>query len=291
MRAEYKGATYQKARVEYKQTYKLSERRRWYQRLTPLAWFCVALLAAGILGFASLGVNALIQSSQQFVRLDSVVADPPALNPAVQAADAAPASLPAQPMPTAQPARPTAMPAALPTLAATVAPTAMPTAMPAIANSAPWAADLKKMPDGTLSAPSFVVEKAAADLREWWTLNQTLDATLLVKDAQKLLGQYFAGAGLEDQLKQFQTGPYTLNRDGRVTIEVKDFSADGLTAQAGVVVRNRVDAVIDTRTGRTLKDNFAGKDTLTLMTIRYDPAQRRWKISQIDDVIELKEGG
>lgn len=278
MRAEYKGATFQKARVEYKQTYKMSQRRRWYRRLTPLAWFCIALLAAGVIGFANLAVNALILSSQQFVRLDKVVAEQPATDAKAPAAEVAPA-------------RPTAMPTARPTVAPTALPTLAPTLAPAIANGAPWAADLKKMPDGTLGAPAYVVDQATADLREWWMLNQTLDAKLLVKDPGKLLGQYFTAGALESQLKQFDTGRFTLNREGHFTIEVKDFSADGLTAQAGVVLRNRIDAVVDARSGRTLKDNFAGKDTLTLMTIRYDPAERRWKISQIDDVIELKEGG
>ena len=49
--------------------------------------------------------------------------------------------------------------------------------------------------------------------------------------------------------------------------------------------------MIDTIDGNTIEDNLAGKDTLTLLTIRYDLTESRWKISQIDDVIELKEGG
>jgi hypothetical protein len=283
MRAEYKGATFQKTRVEYKQTYKLSERRHWYRRLTPLAWFCIALIAAGVIGFTSLAVNAVIQSTHPFVRLDEVVAE--------QAADVAPVAQPAKPMPTVMPARPTAAPTARPTLAPTVAPTALPTLAPAIVNGASWAAEMKMMPDGTLRAPAAIIEKASADVREWWLLNQTLDATLLVKDPQKLLGQYFAGAALQEQLAQFNTGRFTLNRGGQFSIEVKDFSVDGLTAKAGVVLRGRVDAVINAGNGRAIKNNIAGKDTLTLLTIRYDTAEHRWKITQVDDVIELKEGG
>ncbi len=283
MRAEYKGATFQKTRVEYKQTYKLTQRRHWYRRLTPLAWFCVVLMAAGVFAFASLAMSAAVQQSQQFVRLDAVVAERPA--------DVAPVAQPAKPMPTTKPARPTAAPTARPTLVPTVEPTALPTLAPAIVNGAPWAAEMKTMADGTLNAPAAVLEKANADLREWWVLNQTLDAALLVKDPNKLLGQYFTDAALADQLQQFNAGRFTLNRGGRFSIEIKDFSADGLTAKAGVVLRGRVDAIINARNGRAIKDNLAGKDTLTVMTIRYDSAESRWKISQIDDIIELKEGG
>lgn len=283
MRAEYKGATFQKARVEYKQTYKLTQRRQWFQRLTPLAWFCIALMAAGSIAFASMAISAVIQSTHAFVRLDEVV-------PA-QVADVAPAAQPAKPMPTALPARPTAVPTARPTLVPTAAPTALPTLAPAVVNGAPWAAALTPKPDGTLSAPAAVLEKATADLREWWVLNQTLDATLLAKDPDKLLGQYFDGSALEDQRKQIQAGRFTLNRGGRFNIEIKDFSVDGMTAKAGVVLRGRVDAIINARNGRVIKNNLAGKDTLTVMTIRYDTAESRWKISQIDSVIELKEGG
>jgi hypothetical protein len=281
MRAEYKGATFQKANATYKQTYKPTQRRRWYRRLTPLAWFCVALLFAGALALGSLVVNAVSQRAQQFVPLAAVVAAP--------ATAVAPASAaPAQPMPTAAPARATAAPTARPTLAPTVVPTALPALAPAVINGAPWAADLKRMPDGTLGAPAFVVEKARADLREWWVLNQVLDATLLVEDPQKLLSPYFADDALADQLKQLETGRFTLIREGRFTLEIKAFSEDGMTAQAGVVLRGRVETAFNARNGRVLNEAIAGPDTLTLMTVRYDPAEHRWKVSRINDVIELK---
>lgn len=285
MKADYKGATFRKSSAAYKQTYRLSKRRPWYRRLTPLSWFCLALMGAGVIAFASMAVNAALQNAQEQVPLAAVVGAQPNVMATSASLEIAAESAPATVVPTTSP---TTAPTAMPTTQPTVVPTPLPTvaSVSALAGAS-WAFELKKMPDGTLGAPAFVVESAIADLREWMVLNQTMDAGLFIKDHEHILGQYFAEDALSEQLDQFDAGQFTVNREGRYTLEVKDFSADGLQAKAGLVLRGRIDSVINTRNGKPVTSGKAMKDTLTLMTIQYDIANRRWKIIRVDDVIEL----
>jgi len=184
------------------------------------------------------------------------------------------------------PALPTAVPTALPVVAQA---RAVVPAVNAATHVAPGASALETRADGTLGAPPEVLQQATADVQAWFQATRTLDAKRYLQTHDTLLAQYLTGSALENvQQQDASKQQFSINRAGKLSVEVKSFSVDGFTAKAGVVMHGWVNDIYTTKTGKLAKKNVAQVDQLTIMTIRYDEASQHWKISSIDDVAPLK---
>jgi hypothetical protein len=264
----------------YQPTYRESDYRRpFYSRLTPLARFIVVLLAMGVIAGIVLAVN---QASS-------------AVNGTTLLSDQLPARVVMVTPTTLQlqviifaTTEPTTTEQADATSAAQAEfePTPGPTEPP----HAPWSDKLTKAPDGTLIAPQPVVAKAMEDLGGYYSMqyNLSLDDYLIRRD--DMLTTYFTGVALEDMRKIEEVRDlYAMNRSGKYTIEIRNFAPDGLSAKAGVITRGWVSDVYDVASKQLVAQGREKKDTLTIMSILFDPASNRWKFAAVDEVIELNQ--
>jgi hypothetical protein len=132
-----------------------------------------------------------------------------------------------------------------------------------------------------------VVAKATADLGSYYTmqLNLPLDNYLARRD--EILDTYFTGEAL-DKMRQAEDNrvQYAVKRAGRTSIVIRHFSADGLTAKAGVITRGWTSDVYDIATQQLVATDQASTDTLTVMTIVFDKASGRWKFAAVDEIVE-----
>jgi hypothetical protein len=260
-------------RSEYRPTYHESGYRRpIYQRLTPLSRFVVVLALVVIVAFLGVLANQSYASNGNGELLsDQLTAQPlPTLplTPIVVMAESL--VTPDGPNPTPEGA---------------VAPA--PTATPDYSR-APWAKQLFKQADGTLTAPQKVMAKVTQDLAAYYTLQRDLSIDDYFAQRDKILTTYFTGTALQEmQLAAQSSVFYSMNRAGRFSIEVRRFSADGLTAKAGVITRDWVSDVYDAQSRQLVTPGKIRKDTLTIYSIAYDFVSGRWQYASIDEVTEL----
>lgn len=260
-------------RSGYQPTYRESNYRRpIYQRLTPVTRF-VLVLALVVLVVAA---GAMINQSYAS-RTDGELLS---------------VKLTAQPLPTlpltpivviAQPDETYANLEATPGEANAPAPTATPDF-----SRAPWAKQLFKQPDGTLTAPQKVIGQATLDLGAYYTVQRDLLIDDYLARRDTILTTYFTGTALQEMLRVEQSRDlYAMNRAGRFSIEIRRFSPDGLTAKAGVITRDWVSDVYDVQSRQLIARGKIKKDTLTIYTIAYDYASGHWQYAHIDEVTEL----
>jgi hypothetical protein len=261
---------------DYKPTYRESSYHRpIYSRLTPLARFTLGVAAVCLGGLFIVLINKALASRE--------VPDKLSDRPGFQMTRT-PTPLAFQLVIYATPVDATSVPTETPDPStATPAPTATP-------YRAPWASHLSKKPDGTLTAPKEVVNKALADLGSYYAMQRDLSLDDYMARRQDILNTYFTGAALAEQQKIEETRDlYAMNRSGRFTVEIRNFEPDGLTAKAGVIMREWVSDVYDVASGQLVAQGRTKKDALTIMRIAYDQTSERWKFAAVEEVIELNQ--
>jgi hypothetical protein len=257
-------------KIDYTPSFRLSEKRPWYKRLTPMAWLIIGTLLFLILLFSSLGISSILGARNGQQNLSEALGNPTSKAPVAPA-----------------PAQPVAAPKVDPVQAAVSAP---PAAAPAASGKVAWADKMTQQSDGTWMAPKEVVQKITTDLSSYYasSRNRTLDSYLTQRDA--ILEANFSGEALENMKKYEQTRErYGVNKSGSFSLEVKRFAADGLSAQLDVIIRDWTNDVFDVKTKAAVETGTKTNDTLTVMTIRFDAKTGRWKIDKVNSVLRLQK--
>lgn len=260
-------------RSGYQSTYHESNYRRpIYQRLTPLTRFMVVLALVVLVAFLGVLINQSYASNGSGELLSD--------------------QLTAQPLPTlpltpivvlVEQAETPVSPDVAQNEAAAPAPTAVPDY-----SRAPWARQLFKQPDGTLTAPQKVIAQVTQDLAAYYTLQRDLPIDDYLATRDTLLTTYFTATALQEMQSVEQSRDlYAMNRAGRFSIEIRRFSPDGLTAKAGIITRDWVSDVYDVQSRQLIARGKIKKDTLTIYTIAYNFPSGRWQFANIDEVTEL----
>jgi hypothetical protein len=260
-------------RSDYQSTYHESNYRRpIYQRLTPLSRFVVVLALVVLVAFLGVLANQSYASNGNGELLSD--------------------QLTAQPLPTlpltpivviAEQVQTPVAPSVAPGEAVASAPTATPDY-----SRAPWAKQLFKQPDGTLTAPQKVIAQITQDLAAYYTLQRDLPIDDYLATRDTLLTTYFTGTALQEMQSVEQSRDlYAMNRAGRFSIEIRRFSSDGLTAKAGIITRDWVSDVYDVQSRQLIARGKIRKDILTIYTIAYNFPNGRWQFANIDEVTEL----
>lgn len=244
-------------RARYRPTYTLSATTRpLVHRLTPLAWICLAL---AILALAA-AISLLAQQPGASAR-----ATPAVLGPG----STAPAATPAPPRPT------------------------MGTGTPAIPNAAPpyapWAAGMKRLADGQISAPVEASQTAREAVRRALEQELALGRSEL-RGAEALAAQ-------RALLRATRTGVYLMLGEQAIRgdslevswqaltqgvierISIFAFSPDGLECDALVTLRDTRFTLFDGRGQAVAGD--ARKDGLWRYRLRYDLAAAGWKLADL----------
>lgn len=285
------------------------------KRLTPLSWFLIALVFLGLVGAIGAITNRAVQGRTESLPLTDRLATAAVQHPVtvtltphvpvVITSSTDTAALLGTSTPTVLSGTPEvdvvttvqSLPATevVPTVVVptVVVPTKMPTAIPLPSptydvNGAPWQDQLVRQPDGSLQAPQAVQERAKKDLLEYYTLLRNLPLADYSKKRDAILKTYFVGEALEGmrQLESKRT-EYLMNRAGNVTIEVRDFSANGIAATAGIRSRNWVNDVVDVATGKVLTEGRREADVFSIVRIVYDRSSERWKFAIVQHVTEV----
>jgi hypothetical protein len=260
-------------RSGYQPTYHESDYRRpAYQRLTSLSRFVVVLALVVLVAFLGVLSNQSYAAYGNGVLLsDQLTAQP----------------LPTLPLtPIVVIAEQTQTPVAT-NVAQGEASAPAPTATPDHSR-APWANQIFKQTDGTLTAPQKVIAQATLDLSAYYTLQRDLLIDDYLAKRDTILTTYFTGTALQEmQDLEKSRDIYAMNRAGRFSIEVRHFSPDGLTAKAGIITRDWVSDVYDVQSRQLIARGKIKKDTLTIYTIAYDISSGRWQFAHIDEVTEL----
>ena len=260
-------------RSGYQPTYhESSYRRPIYQRLTPVSRFVLVLFLVVLVVAAGVMINQSYAARTDGGSLS--------------------AKLTAQPLPTGP----------LTPIVVMMQPTEIPVSREAVPTEenvpvltrtpdfsrAPWARQLFKSPDGTLTAPQKVIAQATVDLGAYYTIQRDLSIDDYLARRDAILTTYFTGTALQEMLSVEQNRDlYAMNRAGRFSIEIRRFSPDGLTAKAGVITRDWVSDVYDVQSRQLVTQGKIRKDTLTIYSIAYDYPSGRWQYAHIDEVTEL----
>jgi hypothetical protein len=198
------------------------------------------------------------------------------------AAATTPAPIVPSPTPTATPS-PSQTPTRMPTATPTRAPTATPTPEPLVW----WQLELYEVKDvGTgqvyLMAPQEVVDEVIAQQKE----SQEGLAIYDLEAYKAALPTYYTGEMLQEQLVSAEEDVnWEIREEGITRIyEVKDFTPDGLACTLGMTQRGGKMSAKDRRTGE-VEEWFS--DTLTMMRMRYDLDDRRWKMAEVIEIISL----
>lgn len=286
---------------KYKPTFTESKPRPVFQRLTPLAWFCVFLVGLALIGGIIVAIRKLSDASGSNQSLDQRLGRPATAPTAVVAQPAQNDAAPVVPAPVqetvptvaADTAAVPAVPA--PTVAPTVQAPAQPqsdTAAPAAPNApaggVPWASQMAQQADGTWMAPKEVVAQASENIKAYYLAarNRSLEDYLQQRD--QILTTYYINNGLQlMHAYEAKRAQYGMNKSGEVSVLVKSFAQDGLTAQVDVTTKNWVNDVYDIKTKQLTKSDFKQQDSVLSLAIRFDPSGNRWKIENVLGVVRL----
>ena len=271
---------------KYKPTFTESKPRPVHQRLTPLAWFCVFLVTLALLGAVIVTFKKLMDANgsnqsleQRLGKPAAPVAAQPKKNdvPVAPAATVAVVSAPAQ------------VQESVPQAAAdTAAPTALPAQPAPQSNAVPWASQMTQQADGAWMAPKEVVAQASKNITTYYTVarNRSLEEYLQQRD--QILTTYYINDGLQlMHAYEQKRAQYGMNKSGEVSVEIKNFAQDGLTAQADVTTKNWVNDIYDIKTGQLTKSDFKQQDSTLNLAIRFDPTGNLWKIEKVLGVVRL----
>jgi hypothetical protein len=173
----------------------------------------------------------------------------------------------------------------MPTATPTRAPTATPTPEPLVW----WQPELYEVKDvGTgqvyLMAPQEVMDEVIAHHGDTFSLDRISD----VDEYRAALPTYYTGKLLEEQQSMVEEiVKWEVQEQGVTrTYEVKDFSPDGLECTLGMAQRGGKMLAKDRRTGET-EEWFS--ETLTMMRMRYDLDDQRWKAAEVIEIIPLEQ--
>jgi hypothetical protein len=150
-----------------------------------------------------------------------------------------------------------------------------------------WQPELYKVEDvGTgktyLMAPQEVVDEVIAHQKQ-------ADDLLAIADLEAYkvaMPRYYTGKMLEEQMAQAEESvKYEIIEEGiNRAYEVKDFSADGLECTLGMTQRDGRMIVKNRQTGET-QEGFS--ELLTIVRMRYDLDDQRWKMAETIEIIPL----
>jgi len=245
-------------------TFKESSRRRpWYQRLTPVAWVLVAVLALSCVGCGIVGGNWAL---------------PQLFSPEEWAT--------ATPVPTQPTAAPTEGPTPTPTewwegdATATPIPTEIAEPFPAW-----WAGEMTQDDKGQWWPPDEVIE----DVKENW-YRDLEGAKLYLIDTkppdydayEEHLYAWYMGEELESWLVilgRMRSGEDTIDfGDWEICLlSAQDFTADGLECTMSVSCQDGTVSEYDPETGALISQEERDYLGLILLRMRYDPADGHWK--------------
>ena len=276
------------AQNKYKPTFTESKPRPVMSRLTPLAWFCVFLVGLALIGALIVTIRKLtdnngVQTLDQ--RLGQNTSAPAAVAAAKGAATADSAASPAQ-------AQSAAIATTVPVVE--VAPTAAPaqSAAPieaaASAYKVAWADKMTQQADGSWIAPKEIVDLASSQIKAYYELARNRPLGKYMQQRDQILTTYYIGDGLQlmgaYEAKRTQ---YGMNKSGDVSVEVKSFAQDGLTAQVAVTTKNWVNDIYDIATRQLTKSDFKQQDSTLNLAIRFDVTGNRWKIEKVLGIVRL----
>jgi hypothetical protein len=274
------------------------------QRFTPLTWFLIMLVLLALVGLVVVVTNQVVQGSERSQSLSDLLATATAqqpkststalvvgsgtmvqgtaVAPIVAAVEKATQTLTSKHVVTAQPISVTAVPV-------TSVPTMQPLPSPTFdVNGAVWQSQLVKQPDGTLMAPDTVIQRARKDLTEYYTTLRDLPLDEYLSKRDDILNTYFTGAALVGLQKSvFNRTLYLMNRAGDISIEVRDFSSNGLAATAGIRAHGWVNDVYDIASKQLVTAGRLETDTFSVVRIVFDRASERWKFTIVKQVTEV----
>jgi hypothetical protein len=269
---------------QYRPTYRESSYQRpFYQRLTPLTRFALVVVAIAVLAIGLALINQWRTAQNGTGLLSDRVPTRPTFILSYYDSFSPGFIVTYYQTPAPIPTPETVVSSAKPAAVATLAPTSD-------MSRAPWAGQLTKAPDGTLIAPQPVVAKAVQDLSGYYSIQRNLGLEDYITTREEILRTYFTGSALEymHSLELYQD-QYAMNRAGRFSVEVRQFSPDGLSAKAGVIKRDWVNDIYNLSSKQLVTQGKVQTDTLTLTSVVFDPTGGKWKFSSVDQVIELKK--
>ena len=263
----------------YQATFKLSQRRAWYQRLTPLAWFCTFLGGLGVAAVLITVMNLWIASSNGM----HSIGGQQVLQTAAKAVLAA--------VPTQSPAkyivvaRPTARPVVI---IAAPKPAIDPNAASANASANgiagqgyDTAADASAAGDATNSTGKRGSggNPIVAQIQEYYKSIKQMPMGMYMAERETLLPTYFHGNGLTAiNAEEAKRETYDYIKAGDVDVRV--VSVKGQTAVVKIKQKSWVSDVYDVKTGE-VKEADVKKDIVEqTMQVVYDPKDGRWKFAE-----------
>ncbi len=262
----------------YQATFKLSQRRAWHQRLTPLAWFCVFLGGLGTAAVLITVMNFWVASRNGTQSLSGQQMSQAAAQSRV--------------VPTQSPAKYVVV--------------ARPTARPAVMAVAPKPAQNANLAAASTSSEGVVVQAydtASADalvngdastnvgkkgsgsnviatqLAEYYKSIKEMPMGMYLAERETLLPTYFHGNGLNAvKVDEAKRETYDFIKAGDV--EVRVVSVKGQTAVVKIKQKSWVSDIYDVKTGE-VKEADVKKDIVEqTMSVVYDPKDGRWKFAE-----------
>ena len=290
--------------TDYQPQFKVSKRRAWYRRLTPLALFCLSLAVVGLIGTIAIAINLWgsdangtqrMRSDGTMIAANLAVGNEAAVAPA---ATLAPVAIIASndPANNAQAVAPVAVivqqPANIQTgdgLNSGSSVVSSADAQPVQYAQIPWAGKLTKGKNGGWTAPPEVVDQLVRDIKAYYKVMRDLEFDDYLAQRDLLFASYFDYPQIQtmkDAEDKRQT--YELNRDGEVSVSVLDFTEKGNRAEVQIFTKGWVDDIVDFHTKDLLTTGQKQPDQRLDVRMRYDAIEGRWKFEEVLRKVELK---
>lgn len=260
-----------KSNKPYTPTYTETKPRSFLKRMTPLAWLITALAVIFVLGLAVTLIGNLTRQAASQRPLSEVVAVPTGTT---QAAAVSPATSAAT------------KPAGTATPLATAQPTGLPTMATAMPFTAPWAAKMVKQADGTYMAPQEVVDAIKKMFKDWdgeTAAANSLPVTQAVEKIKIIDDKFYWPAERDKTLASLQQNGYYKRTAGTTQVtDVKNFTADGLTAQVSYLSRGLVYDHYEAITLKLLQQGIKNDDIVAIFNVRYNPDRKQWQVLNME---------
>jgi hypothetical protein len=131
-------------------------------------------------------------------------------------------------------------------------------------------------------ASADVIKQVTQDVKAYYDLirNMSIDAYIAQRDA--LLPTYFTGPQLANlKAEEKKSATYKLEKAGSYTFKVLAFSPDGMSADVQIASKGIRHDVYDLSNKQLKARNVASKDSRTIIRVRFDVNQNRWKVEQV----------
>lgn len=270
-----------KTNKPYTPTFTETKPRSFLQRMTPLAWLITAMAVLVVLGLGTVVVGNLTRQAASQRPLTEYVPT------ATSAAAAAPV--------TSAPTKP----ASAASVASTATPvaTTQPTGLPATATAAPttfvapWAGKMVKQTDGTYMAPQEVVDAIKKMFKDWdgeTAAANALPITQTIEQSKAIDDKFYWPDERDKTLTSLQQNGYYKQTAGTTQVtDVKNFSADGLSAQISKVSRGMIYDHYNLVTMKLDQQGIKDTDHVTIFNVRYNPDRKQWQIWNVDRFTDL----